>query len=263
MFSNKDILKNFPHLYYINLDRQSARKERFEQQCYETAITNVTRIVGFDGKDSDLSEYISGSYPKDLSPSEVGCTLSHLNLLNHFIYETDHDRILVCEDDVSFEMIKHWKFTWDFFETHLPYDWDVVQLIVNNPVCMHLDLHVRFINDFSTACYMMRRKYAEKLLNLHGDGKKFKIDQHIKPRAVADALLYNAGKAYAIPLFTTEIGTEGAINEEFYSLQKSSNQFVTDFWKEKTSINMEDYRFLWDYNPFISQLPPEVYRRGY
>ena len=47
--------------------------------------------------------------------------------------------------------------------------------------------------------------HAEKLVKLHCRGDKYKIDQDIKPRAVADDLIYNSGLTFAIPLFLYKI----------------------------------------------------------
>ena len=87
----------------------------------------------------------------------------------------------------------------------MPYDYDVIQLAIINPATVHLQLHRRFVNDFSTACYMITRHHAEKLVRLHCRGDKFKLDQGVKPRAVADDLIYNSGNTFAIPLFLYKI----------------------------------------------------------
>ena len=42
------------------------------------------------------------------------------------------------------------------------------------------------MNDFSTACYIISRHHAEKLIRLHCRGDKYKLDNGVKPRAVAD-----------------------------------------------------------------------------
>ena len=66
-------------------------------------------------------------------------------------------------------------------------------------------MHRRFINDFSTACYLITRHHAEKLVRLHCRGEKYKLDQGVKPRAVADDLIYNSGNTFAMPIFLYKI----------------------------------------------------------
>ena len=65
-------------------------------------------------------------------------------------------------------------------------------------------MHRRFVNDFSTACYIISRHHAEKLIRLHCRGDKYKLDNGVKPRAVADDLIYNSGNTYAVPIFYTK-----------------------------------------------------------
>jgi len=263
MNTSKNNLQGLPPICYINVERQMLRKEAFEKQCEVFGISEYVRIEGYDAHIVNVATLVSGSVPTDVSTVEIACVLSHVKALKYFVENTDHSRMLICEDDMRFEMSHYWNFNWEFFESHLPYDWDIVQLVVNNPVSMHLNLHIRFINDFSAACYLISKRYAEKLLSLHCAGELYKIDQVVKPRAVADALLYNAGRTYSIPLFTTVISSEGAINEEFYPLQQGSNNKVIDFWK-KTSLSKDvNLPFISDYNPYLNQLPPEVYNPAF
>ena len=63
-------------------------------------ITNHTRISGIDGKDDDPSSYLKGRVPDNMNPGEIGCVLTHLTALKHFVEETDYDEIIVMEDDI-------------------------------------------------------------------------------------------------------------------------------------------------------------------
>ncbi len=258
----KHNLKGLPPICYINVERQMLRKEVFEKQCEAFGISEYVRIEAYDGQ-NDLTELITGSIPTDLSSLEIACDLSHLKALKHFVKHTNHARMLMCEDDLSFEMSNYWNFSWELFEAGLPYDWDCIQLVIINPVSMHLNLHMRFVNDCSTACYLISRRYAEKLLSLHCIGELYKIDQLVKPKAVADALLYIAGKTYSIPLFTTVISNEGAIHEDHYPLHQNSSTIVANFWKKEFLLKEVDSGFISDYNPYLNQLPPEVYNPAF
>ena len=71
----------------------------------------------------------------------------------------------------------------------LKYDFDVVQLAIINPSSVSVRLHRRFVNDFSTASYLITRHHAKKLVDLHCRGDFYKLDQGVKPRAVADDLI--------------------------------------------------------------------------
>jgi hypothetical protein len=53
-------LEGLPHIYYTNLDRSEARRKYMEDQFKYWNITDYTRISGYDGTVSDLSEILKG-----------------------------------------------------------------------------------------------------------------------------------------------------------------------------------------------------------
>ena len=85
----------------------------------------------------------------------------------------------------------------------------MVQIAIICTGDIHTRLHKRFVNDFSTACYVISRHHAEKLVLHHCRKDKYKLDQGVKPRAVADDLIYNSGNTFAIPLlvYRYELGS--------------------------------------------------------
>lgn len=196
-------------IYCINLDGQPERWEFMEEQFKYWEITNYRRISAYDGRESDLGEILKGRYPDMMSSGEVGCTTSHLKALRHFVEETDEPYAIMMEDDCSLDLVKYWNFTWRDFYSRIPYDWDVVQISIICTGDIHIKIHKRFVNEFSTACYLITRHHAEKLLRLHTRGNKYKLDNGVLPRPVADDLIYNSGNTYSIPLllYRTELGS--------------------------------------------------------
>ena len=77
-----------------------------------------------------------------------------------------------------------------------------------------MKMHKRFINDFSTACLYDHSSALSKLMELHVRGEKYKIDNGVKPRAVADDLIYNSGNTFAIPLFLFKIDMGSSIHDD-------------------------------------------------
>ena len=65
--------------------------------------------------------------------------------------------------------------------TGTPYAWDVIQLAIICTGDIVVPVHYRFINDFSTACYVITRHHAEKLARNHVRGEKYKLDNGVKP----------------------------------------------------------------------------------
>ena len=249
-------LKNLPPIYYLNLDGQPERKEYMESQFKYWEIENYTRISAYDGRDDDLSQFICGRYPDSMTSGEVGCVMSHLKALKYFIEDTDSPCALIMEDDCDLDVAKYWQFTWNDFFYSRPYDYDVIQLAIINPAQVHIKLHRRFVNDFSTACYLITRHHAQKLLNLHNRNDRYKLDVGVKPRAVADDLIYNSGNTFAIPLFLYKIELGSTIHKEHVDIfHKSSYEGLWNFWKND-AVKIEDWKLLFDYDPYFGTLPP-------
>ena len=248
-------LNNIPSIYCINLDDKTDRWEYMEKQFKYWEIEKYTRVSAHDGRHDDLSDIIKGRYPDNMSSGEVGCTTSHLKALKMFL-ETDEPCAIIMEDDCDLSSALHWGFTWKDFYSKVPYDYDVIQLAIINPASITVQLHRRFVNDFSTACYMITRHHAQKLINLHCRDGKYKLDQKVKPRAVADDLVYNSGNTFAMPLFLYKIDLGSDIHDIHINVyHRSSHDALWDFWT-RASKNVENWDELFDYDPYAGRLPP-------
>ena len=258
MDRNKAVFKlnGFPHIYYLNLDEEPERNTFMETQLKYWEIEKYTRISAYDGRDGrDLGHILKGRYPDNMSSGEVGCTTSHLKAIKTFL-ESGEPCAIIMEDDCDISTVTYWPFTWKDFFCKVPYDYDVVQLAVINPAEVHMRLHQRFVNDFSTACYLITRRHAQKLMDLHIRGDKYKIDNGVKPRAVADDLIYNSGNTYAMPLFLYYIQLGSSIHKEHIDVfHKSSHEGLWNFWKNNAN-QIEDWNPYFDYDPFLGRLPP-------
>jgi GR25 family glycosyltransferase involved in LPS biosynthesis len=251
-------LQGLPPIYYLNLDGQPERKEYMENQFAYWGIENYTRISAYDGRDDDLSDIIKGKYPDMMTSGEVGCVTSHLKAMKHWLETSDSPCAIMMEDDCDLDTAKHWQFTWRDFYAKVPYDYDVVQLAIINPIQISVRMHKRFVNDFSTACYMITRHYATKLLSLHERDGKYKLDNGVKPRAVADDLIYNSGNTFAIPLLMYKIELGSSIHGDHISaFHQSSYDGLWNFWKD-TSNKISEWGPIFEYDPYYGTLPPET-----
>ena len=255
MDKNKSLfkLKNIGEIYYINLDEQPERKEYMEQQFDYWGIEKYTRISAYDGRDDDLSHIIKGRYPEDMSSGEIGCTTSHLKAIKHWYDTTDTPYAIFMEDDVDISTAKFWSFNWVDFMAHVPYDWDVVQLAIICTGALHVRIHKRFVNDFSTACYIINRHHAEKLIRYHCRGDKYKLDNGCKPRPVADDLIYNCGNTFSIPLLLYKMELGSSIHQEHIDwIHKGNHQALSNFWVTNGSnVNIKEYM---DYDPYLGRI---------
>ena len=262
MDKNKAIskLNGIPRVFYINLDDHLERRKFMENQFSYWGITEYTRIPAHDGRgDNDLGDILKGTYPKLMTSGEVGCTTSHLRCLKYWLENyPDEEYLVVMEDDCDLSVVKYWGFTWRQFMRGLPFHWDVVQLAVINPSEVHVQLHNRFVNDFSTACYIIRRHHAEKLVKAHCRGDFYKLDQDVKPRAVADDLIYNSGLTFTIPMFMYKIELGSSIHDVHVdTFHKSSHQGLWKFWMEQAP-SIQDWTRFFSYDPYFGKLPPSL-----
>jgi len=253
-------LKNFGPVYYLNLDGQPERREYMEEQFKYWQVENYERISAYDGRDDDLSDIIKGRYPETMTSGEIGCTTSHLKAIKHWYETSDSPYAIIVEDDLDLQLARFWNFTWSDFVAKLPYDWDVVQLAIICTGNLHVQLHKRFVNDFSTAAYMITRHHAEKLLKHHVRGDKYKLDNGVKPRPVADDLIYNSGNTFSIPLFLYKIALGSSIHPEHIDVfHRGSHDGLLNFWQQSGHDLTIDN--LTNYDPYLGRItnptPPE------
>ena len=249
-------LKDFGPLYIINLDGQPERWQWMKDQLDYWQVTNYERISAFDGRDDDLSQIISGRYPEAVSSGEVGCVTSHLKSIKHWYETTDTEYGIFMEDDCDFCSVKHWPFSWREFMSRMPYDWDCLQIAIINPRRLIANIHPRYVDDFSTACFVVNRRYAEKLMHFHCRGDKFKLDNGVRPRAVADDLIYNAGRTYAIPLFLYKLELGSSIHPEHIdAIHKGNRESQFNWWmQEGVKYEIKD---LMNYDPYLGRISPQ------
>lgn len=245
-------LKDFGPIYYINIDGQPERRKYMEDQFKYWEIENYTRISAYDGRDDDLSEIIKGCYPNRVNSGEVGCVTSHLKAIKHWYDTSDSDYAVIMEDDCDLSIAQYWSFTWKDFIARVPYSWDVIQLSIIATGNIIVPIHVRFVNDFSTACYIITRHHATKIIKNHINGDKYILDNGIKPRAVADDLIYNCGRTYSCPLFLYRIDMGSSIQDEEHLkiFHHPNHNSILNYWKNDGSQHMTIDRIT-DFNPYV------------
>ena len=119
-----------------------------------------------------------------------------------------------------------------------------------------MNIHNRFVNDFSTACYIITRHHATKLIKNHIRGDKYKLDNGVKPRAVADDLIYNSGLTFSIPIFHYKIELGSSIHPDHIEVfHRQSHDGILNFWMNEAN-KMDKPDTLFDYNPYLGKLPP-------
>ena len=245
-------LKNFGPIYCINLDGQPERWKYMEEQFEYWDIDNYQRISAYDGREDDLGDILKGRYPDNMTSGEVGCVTSHLKAIKHW-YETSHSPYaIIMEDDCNLDLVRYWNFTWNDAISRVPYDWDLLQLAIICTGDIHIKIHKRFVNEFSTACYAITRHHAEKMIRLHCRGDKYKLDNGVRPRPVADDLLYNSGNSYSVPFLLYKIEMGSSIHPDHVEIfHKGNHKAIMNFWQTQgAGFTIDD---LMDYNPYLGR----------
>ena len=246
-------LQGLPHIYWLNLDADDNRRQYMEQQFEYWQITNHTRISGFDGREDDVAYHLKGKVPDNITSGELGCCLSHIKAIKHFYEETNDDYCMIVEDDVSFDIARYWNFTWKEFFGLAPYDWDCLQLTTICTGDIHVKLHLKFINDFSAAVYLISRHHAAKIVRNHVRGSKFKLDNGVKPRAVSEDVILETGKTYTIPLFLYNLNFGSTIHQEHIGVfHKGPHDALLNWWQQSgASIDIRDHM---NYDPYLGRI---------
>jgi len=68
-------LEGFPHVYWLNLDSDTQRREYMESQFRYWEIGSNTRISGYDAREDDVSCHVKGRIPDNVNQNELGCCL--------------------------------------------------------------------------------------------------------------------------------------------------------------------------------------------
>jgi hypothetical protein len=224
--------------------------EQFDK--YNIQRRNVYLAKRFSEHKDEFS--YGGKYIHELNDGGIGAVLSHLTCIKNWYDTSTEEYALFCEDDISFETVEYWNFTWEEFIDNLPSDWECVQLSrINNFGAGHIEpmpitLRARNWNDWGATC-IMKRSYAKKILDdfLTSSGV---FDLTIKKGdyqpLIENILYYGHGVVYSIPLFvectefpTTFLPDYEKTNYQKYNIEKKvkidhmeSREFNLNFWKE-------------------------------
>jgi len=242
-------LNNFGPIYLINLKDHTHRLNNAKKEFKKYNITNYKVVEAIDGRNTDLSNILVGSYP-NLTSSEIGCIASHIKALYHWLETSDSDYAIIMEDDFSFDTVQYWHWDWDYVVNNIPKDADIVQMIMikNDPIKFSLHKKEPFDKNkimsysWSTACYLIKRSYAKKIVDLHYIKGKYKLDNHGFKNQAADVILYNLGNAYSIPLFTHILDIKNSINKKHEDFHNKSKRNIDLWWKNNSFLyNKEEF----------------------
>lgn len=233
-----DKLVGFPPLYYINLHHREDRNDYMKGVVHRYNLDG-TRISATNGACG--IEYLSSlvdEMPQRLRPNEIACTISHLRAIQHWLNTSQSDTAMICEDDVCLDSVTSWNHSWNNVVSSLPYYWEILQccVIFHPQHDIIINLHHRTSYDYSAACYMIRRSYAERLMNFYWnqETKRWRLSYPTAFPLTSEEVIYRPGVCLTIPLFsfTNEHGSDIQTKDHIETYHSFSKKIHQHLWKE-------------------------------
>lgn len=201
---HKNILNNFPSINVISITESTQRRDNLLQQLKKYKLVNKTEFIIYE-RYKEEKHSLSGTLLNRLSPDGRGPLTSHLKTVKYWLENTNEDETFICEDDLSLETVKYWNFSWEDFRRNIPKNWGVVQFVWVREIPDLFAFGDQFRNrcwcDWSAAGYLIKRSYAEKLVEHYHKNDSFTLEYSGK-----DANLRN--ESFLIPTVETILFTD-------------------------------------------------------
>mgnify|MGYP001427890508 CR=1 FL=1 len=224
--------------FVINLEKAIERRQKYEKE--------------FIDNDSEFHRVDAFLYnPKDYhnlkNCKEHACHKSHIKAIFEFVMNCRDDYAIICEDDITFDFKKYWRFDINDIMKIAPKDTGIIQLaVIYTKIDLNPDWEAK--NDFfvwgsipsvgSCMAYLITRKCAVELLKyyLNLDSKKFK---QIGPSDGRFGLYYNVTNfthfktyTYKYPMFVYQKENDTQLDNE-QNNQIASRRHVEHYLKVK------------------------------
>lgn len=233
--------KKIPHIFYLNLDQRVDKKNYIEKQFQLLEIKNFTRVSANRFSVNDFTSWKNKILGEPLNEvARLSTLLNQLQVIVDWYDSNISDYCIIAEDDVNLLTAKYWPFSWEYFFSHLPCNWDCVQLHVIGEHFLPMGLTKRSKNNHSAACYLINRNFASKLKEMHYVDGKFKFYNNYGYDSLwpkyhyqsADFVPYQIGVTYTFPLFVTnsDFMSDSYKNSKNF-MAKKSDQLTLEWWK--------------------------------
>lgn len=233
-------------IYVINLKRREDKKQYIESLFKNYKINNYFFIDAVDGK-KDISHLV-WEKPTNLNirDIDIAATISHIKAIQKWISESRSEYALIFEDDISFETVKHWAFSWEDFVKCLPKNFDAVQLSIIFIDGHTLKLHKKREREYSAAAYIISRDHAKNLIEEYYTFGKYKFTNNESKVITDHNTIFSTDNSYSIPLFVTTNIFEtdnpdliGSDNKEIADLQNNNKNIILSLWKNN-KLSLEE-----------------------
>ena len=245
-----DRLKNFPPVHFISVDHSEERRKNLYEKFKLFHVENITPHIFKKYSDDDhtiISNYLEVNGDYRLSQGCRGPVTSHLKAIKEWLNTTNEEYAFFCEDDLSLETVQYWNFTWEEFVDVLPPKWDCIQLCIIQGIEFDIEFRNRCWGDWSACAYLIKREYAQKLIDTYHHNENFYLDvkchdAQYRPDwalvPVVETTLFSlTNRVYVFPLFVedTSFKSSYAIENVTSDLDNDHNMSyntVINWWKE-------------------------------
>lgn len=215
---NPDKLKGIPPVHFISVDDSVERRELLLHKFEKFGITDVTPHIYKRYKDED--HIIESDLIHRLSIGSRGPVTSHLKAIREWYENTDEEVAFFCEDDLSFETVKYWNFTWQEFYEKIPKDWGCIQLAwlregSEDFYRFSIGFRNRCWCDWSGCAYLITREHARLLVENYYYDEVFHLNlvgEHVDQRdewarvPVIETIIFSpVTKVYGMPMFVEDV----------------------------------------------------------
>lgn len=242
-------LANIPVPNIINLKECRDRMKYMRDEFLKLGIEDI-QFHQFDRYNDNTSIQFTG-VQELIDITSKGVASSHLLAIKWWLENTCEPIGLFFEDDVDFKQVDQWNFTFNEFIARCGDLWDALQLCVvceypydsDNKLPQMIPRNRNYL-DNGLQCYVLKREYAQKLVDFYFDQNTI----HIRMPdgvplsagglpAVENNILGGFGNVITFPLFNHNI-------TNFYS----KNIYTPDALSTSSIHSYEYIKYWWDKN---------------
>lgn len=206
-------LRGLPPIRVISLADAHERKTKLTEKLNEIPDVSLTYIESIR---SESREY------QDIHNAVLE---SHLTALRDFVHNSNDDWTIIAEDDINFELVQYWPFTWQEkmkqFESHKIEIAQLCLIVSNVDTLLDTELHPRRGGiDWSSASFLVSRAGAMQILAKSKD-----------PVLATEENLFAGLRVFSEALFITDTD-----NEDAFHLHHSQTFHKDSFEKARTDM---------------------------
>jgi hypothetical protein len=256
----KHKLKKIPSINFISIEESIDRRQILYKNFERYGIKNITPHIFKKYNDYD-HKIVGKDVDSLITKNSRGPVTSHLKAIKEWYENTDDEYTIFCEDDISFDSVLYWNFTWEDFFERLPEDWECIQLCV---ISDYKEYMMRFVDnhklrnrdwcDWSCCAYLIKRSHAKNLIENYYQNDEICLEYKgwdlykrntcgtwtISPNSetMVYTLFYPEKETiYNFAIFLENVNFSSTWTEESYQHDNSPHNFsymmMLDWWKTK------------------------------